>query len=272
MTARAPVPAGAPQIRGADADGDLVDLIYVATDANLYKSIDALRSSAGYLLLRTGPHTLILHGKFAEGSAASPATRLYVVGDSGAIYKSSDGGATWTTLSGHGLTGVEYRMAIQGRAGGADILYLANASGLAVSMDGGATWAAGTVPPGGAPTLEVGPNTHVYSPSYESSNNAASWTAIPAGGFMETVTAAKLWSGYDNTQIIRMNLDGSSQELIPVAGTWLAGPHAFGQSDTLALLVGGDLDNTPALNGLTWTSAVLAAGEVELNLIRATSG
>jgi hypothetical protein len=94
MTARASVPAGAPQIRGADADGDLVDLIYVATDANLYKSIDALRSSAGYLTLREGPHTLILHGKFAEPHAGGDVTWLLAAGGTGGgLFRLKDDGS-----------------------------------------------------------------------------------------------------------------------------------------------------------------------------------
>lgn len=194
---------------------------------------------------------------WATPTPPATSTRLYIVGDSGAIYKSTDGGVSWANLTGHGLTGVEYRMAVEGRSGGNDRVYLRNASGLAVSLDGGATWAPGTDPPSGAGTLEVGEDGTVYSADQFSTDHAASWSAIPSSGFMESVTTSKLWSAYDDTQVSRMNLNGSSQELLALAGSWVSGPHARGVSDTVGLCFGGDIDSSTLLEKLVGTTATV---------------
>lgn len=201
----------------------------------------------------------VSHGRWAAAvpPVVATATRLYVVGDSGTIYKSTDGGASWATLTGHGLTGTDYVLAVESVAGGNDVVYLSNNSGARVSTNGGTSWSSITGPTGGRLVWpEVDPNGDVYSHnSYRSTNNGASWSAIPSSGFMESATANKLWSGFSATQISRMNLNGTSQELLTLANTWASGPTVRGQSDTMALAFGYNVDSSPYLEKMVGTTA-----------------
>lgn len=209
----------------------------------------------------------VAHGEWRIPTPiVAAATRLYVCGNSGAIYKSTDGGATWTTLTGHGLTapggGVfgKYRIAVLGVVGGADVVYLVSAADtdIAVSTDGGATWTQKAGAGGFAVILEVDANGDVYwNGLYRSSNQGTSWAAIPSSGFMENATATKLWSGYDASNVSRMAYTGASQEIIPLAGTWISGPACKGQSDTMALAFGNGNDSSHLLEKVVGTTATV---------------
>jgi hypothetical protein len=200
----------------------------------------------------------VSHGRWATvPPVVATSTRVYVAGDSGTIYKSSDGGVTWEELTGHGLTGSDYVLAVESAAGGNDVVYLSNNSGARVSIDGGASWSTILGPTGGRLIWpEVGPDGAVYSHnSYRSTNHGTSWSAIPGSGFMESATAGKLWSGYSATQISRMDTDGTDQELLTLANTWNSGPTVRGQSDTMALIFGFNITSSPYLEKMVGTTA-----------------
>jgi hypothetical protein len=194
--------------------------------------------------------------------SVATSTRLYVVGDSGTLYKSSDGGVTWTTLDTGIGGGTQYRLAVQWQASGNDVVYVSSNDafhlGSAVSEDGGATFSPITGPTPAANALEVGPDgTAYWNGTYRSTDHGATWAAIPSGGFMENATTSKLWSEYDSTGVSRMNLDGSSQEVIPLTGAWVSGPHCFGQSDTMGLAFGAGDDDASILEKVVGTTATV---------------
>lgn len=92
---------------------------------------------------RTWTNVLAAHCYDMEFNTAD--SKIVYAGGEGKLYKSTDAGATWTTIRSGLSTG---RMSIEVSASNPDVIYILTSSNFQKSTDGGATWTNKTYPSG----------------------------------------------------------------------------------------------------------------------------
>lgn len=146
MEARVSPPDGVPSVRSSDSDGETPGLLYLATDTNLWKSLDEARTTDGWLILRTGAHVLVKHGIFTD-AAGGGGFRLWAWGaDPGLAYWD---GSSWTTVTLPSGKNMVNQVGVNPDDGN-DILIVASTDfadqAFFHSTDGGTTWTPRSTP------------------------------------------------------------------------------------------------------------------------------
>jgi photosystem II stability/assembly factor-like uncharacterized protein len=160
-------------------DPQIPTTLYAGTSSGVFKSIDR---GVNWTKITT-----VLPGSGVGDLAIDPETptNIYVVWLGGPIYKSIDGGSTWTVGSKN-----EYAYALAIDQEMPSIIYTGTQSGVLKSTDGGGTWTAVNT---GLPKTEIfelaidtaNPSilyagTH-YQGVYKSTNGGAMWSAANTG-------------------------------------------------------------------------------------------
>jgi photosystem II stability/assembly factor-like uncharacterized protein len=219
---------------------------------------------------------LVKHGILTDApAAAGGARRLYVLGS--AIYKSTDDGATWTTI--YTPTDTLYGANFFEVAGGQDVVVAYEQTGggadvVKASTDGGATFNTVTAPRAGTPSpfffvLAISATNWLLTndaEAYQTTNGGSSWSDVSgtyAGQVFSQASSAggKIWSnqGADPGGTgTKLNIDGTGLATFargPFSGTGGAANIAI--SDTLALVASGGGLFYPRLYLVTGTTPAL---------------
>ena len=188
----------------------------------------------------------------------SASTRLYLRTQN-TLYKSTDLGATWTTVSGHGITTLG-NISVFGGAGGNDTIYLDGdfPGEMVKSVDGGATWTSIPLPPeltanvlgsavAGNGTIVVYLNDSGTLVFKYSTNDGSTWNTFDGVNNIQkpiTAGATKFWFAdhIDGTRVLRYNSNNTGEEIISLGSPGQLAVH--GISDSIALVASGPFDNT----------------------------
>lgn len=217
LTAGAAVPAGTPQHRGMyrTAAPDIV-LAAVGT-GGVVKTTDGGRATWYYLRkpgvagAGAGPFTMIGAGGLqALAPVEETARRVYVFGASpNALYKSTDGGLTYTEVTGHGVGGI-VAFDVLGGASGQDIIVVSGGTSMAMSTDGGATWAALTALPTTVAHISIVSAAAIFASGtgptiYKSADGGATWPTWSTAGDSTNIwaTSGAIWVSTTNQQVKR---------------------------------------------------------------------
>ncbi len=124
------------------------DTVYAATQDGLCKSVDA--GKHWELLPRTGPKELRLTGERKKSIRAvavdpSDSNVVYVASPAGKVFKSTDGGRTWSVVYEEPVNGTIYSVAVAAKQPSL-VLAATETSGVLISEDAGRTWRAGSTP------------------------------------------------------------------------------------------------------------------------------
>lgn len=225
-------------------------------------------------------------GEIGYAADLPAAARIYALGgDPVGMFKSIDGGLTWTEIMGHGLT-EGTTMDVLSVAGGDDVIYAldANAANLVKSTDGGTTWSDCTslsTAPIPASVSIVDADT-VYVASADSIkktiNGGTSWSTWGTGTDYPYLSAAKggskVWLSsivsFLTTQKLRYNADHTGQETF---NHTVSMDTIRAVSDTFAFVVtglGDTADTLLKISGTTVTDITPGAAD-PLNWIDAWS-
>lgn len=206
-----------------------------------------------------------------------PGARVYALGgDPVGVYKSIDGGLTWTELTGHGLT-AGTTMDVLSVPGGNDVIYAldSNSTGVVKSLDGGVTWTTCTFPGAGTipASISIVDADTVYLAASDgikkTTDGGSTWSTWGTGTDYPYLSAAKggakVWVSsiisFSSPEKYRYNADHTGKETFNHTVS-MDTPRAV--SDTLAFIVtglGDTVDTLLKISGSTITNITPAASD-----------